>query len=161
MTAGQGEGVYSFAHAYLQHLVFCLLCKNSLGLTCKKQVRKEKAKRMGDEAPAELAQTNALRLLDRQQHRENASCYTEGRLASTLDQMHLTMQVCKLAVSPALFFQKFQQEKVLLHLRCVSLCTLPVKQPISSLLPAGTNSEPCLAVCYLTVLSPEHHPGRP
>ena len=52
MTAGQGEGVCT---ALLKHiystLVFCLLCKNSLELACKKQVRKEKAKRKGVRSP--------------------------------------------------------------------------------------------------------------
>lgn len=115
-----------------------------------------------EEAPAELAQTDALQLLDKQWHRKNTSCYAEARLGSTLDQIHLLMQVYKLAGSAAVFFQKFQQEKVLLHVHCVSLCALPVEHTcFFSLLPAGTKSEPCLAICYLTVLTPEHHPGRP
>lgn len=89
-----------------------------------------------EEAPAELAQTDALQLLDKQWHRENTSCYTEARLGSTLDQIHLLMQVYKLAGSAAVFFQKIQQEKVLLHVHCVSLCALPVEHSLFPLSPS-------------------------
>lgn len=90
-----------------------------------------------EEAPAELAQANALQLPARQQHRGNRPCYTEAGLAQNLlDQIHLMMQVNKLALSAAVFFQKSQQEKVILHLHCVPLCTLPVEHSLFPLSPS-------------------------
>lgn len=45
MTAAQGEGAHTaLLKRIYSTLFFCLLCKNSLGLTYKKQVRKEKHK---------------------------------------------------------------------------------------------------------------------
>lgn len=113
-------------------------------------------KRKGGRSPAEPAQSNALQFRARQEHRQillhwSKTCMDTG-------QSHLLMQTNKL--SAAVFFQQFLQEKVFLHLCGVSLRALPVQHSLS-FLPAGTNSEPCLAACYFTVLTLKHHPGRP
>lgn len=101
-------------------------------------------------------QTNVLQLLDRQQQMENTSCCTEARLASALDQMHLMTQVHKLAVSAAGFSPTNSSKK-----RCfytsVLLLHAPSQWNTASFLPAGTSSEPSLAMNCLTVLTPEHH----